>query len=344
MIKNKINLEKKIIQNKFNITKNFIYFLIAPLIIILIGIILLSTIGFNLGTDFTGYSVFKVYVNNEPEITDENVNSYDLNDKDDYKEVYNKIVSAIEDQNVKITSYLVSSMDIVGENFIVSNGQAIEVKIQHDTNKIELINEQNNNIYENLVDEFSYQNYDGAISSVDFVNPSSNLTWIISIVSSIIFAFIVAAIYLSLRYNRTASLVMLMQMALDIFLVFALLTICRITINFSLGIIFLSTFIFSLFNIIYVYMKINDIFKSGKYGSLNNNELTNVATKEITYKKMLIYISLIIISIIFAIVSVEGVRQVAISLILALISTFYTSQFILPSFISTFYKAKNLKK
>ena len=51
-------LNQKIVSSKFNITKNFLYFLIVPAVLLIVGIILLSTVGFNLGTDFTGKSTF----------------------------------------------------------------------------------------------------------------------------------------------------------------------------------------------------------------------------------------------------------------------------------------------
>ena len=340
----KLNLDSKIQNCKLNITKNFIYYLIAPLVILLTGIILLCTIGFNLGTDFTGYSVVKVYVNNEPEIVDDAVSSYDLNDKQDYNEVYNKIVNALSNQDVKITTYTISSMNIVEDNFIVSNGQAVEIKYQHNTTDLELIEVTDNTIRQNLITEFSYQNYDGAVSSADFVKPSANFGWTIAIVASIVFAFIASAIYMSFRYNPTASLVMLMQLALDLFLVIAMLTICRLTINFSMGIILLATFAFSLFNIIYFYMKTKDNLKSEKHGKVSLSQLANITTKEITFKKMLIYGLLLIATILFTAVAVEGVRQVALGLLIALVVTFYTSTFILPSFWATLFKNKSKQK
>lgn len=343
----KLNLDSKIQNSKLNIPKNFLYFLIAPLLILLTGVILLCTIGFNLGTDFTGYSVVKVYVNNELEIVDETVSSYDLNDKKDYNKVYNKITDALSGQDVKITSYTISSMNIIDENFIVSNGQAVEIKYQHNTNNLELIEVADNTIRQNLIAEFSYQNYDQAVSSADFVEPATNLGWTIAIVASIVFAFIVSAIYMSFRYSPTASLVMLMQLALDLFLVIALLTICRLTINFSMGIILLATFAFSLFNIIYFYMKTKDNLKSEKHGKVGLSMLANVTTKEMIYKKMLIYGLVLIATILFIAVAVEGVRQVALGLLIALVVTFYTSTFILPSFWVTLFKDKkkqNLNK
>ena len=69
--KNKFSLDKTIEKSKFNYCKNLKWFLIAPIAIILVGIILFSTIGFNLGLDFTGGSVLTVYSNNGGQILQE---------------------------------------------------------------------------------------------------------------------------------------------------------------------------------------------------------------------------------------------------------------------------------
>ena len=67
----KFSLDDTIANSKFDYCKNLKWILIAPAVIILIGIILFSTIGFNLGLDFTGGSVLTVYSNNGGEILKE---------------------------------------------------------------------------------------------------------------------------------------------------------------------------------------------------------------------------------------------------------------------------------
>ena len=339
----KMKLEQKILNSKLAINKNFLYFMIAPLVIILVGIILLSTVGLNLGTDFTGYSTLKVYVNNEPEITDTTVGNYDLNDTDDYNTVHDKIFNALSDTEVRVTSYVVSSMNIISNDFVVANGQAIELKYQHNTTNLEEIEIVDLTVRESIIQEFAYDNFEDAVSSADYVAPQANFGWAIAIVASIVFALIVAAIYLTFRYNPSASLVMLMQVALDIFLTIALLAICRITINYSMGIILLATFVFTLFNLIYFYMSAKENITSEKHGQLNIAQLSDITAKEILFKKTLIYLLVLVGVILFIAVAVAGVRSVALGLLVSLVVTFYTSTFILPTLWTTLYKAKAKK-
>ena len=58
----KFSLDNKIENSKFDFCKNLKWFLIAPLLIILIGIVLLCTLGFNLGLDFTGGTNITIYI------------------------------------------------------------------------------------------------------------------------------------------------------------------------------------------------------------------------------------------------------------------------------------------
>lgn len=61
----KFNLEERIKNSKFNTFANFKYFIIAPAVILLVGLILLCTIGFNKSIDFTGGYIAKVYIGSE---------------------------------------------------------------------------------------------------------------------------------------------------------------------------------------------------------------------------------------------------------------------------------------
>ena len=63
--KSKFSLDDKIQNSKFNYCKNLKWFLIAPIAIVLVGIIILSTLGFNLGIDFTGGSNMTIFVDKD---------------------------------------------------------------------------------------------------------------------------------------------------------------------------------------------------------------------------------------------------------------------------------------
>ena len=74
-----------------------------------------------------------------------------------------------------------------------------------------------------------------------------------------------------------------------------------------------------------------------------SDQLVELTAKEMTLKKSIIYIALFIISAVFSILAVEGVREVALGIMIALIVTYYNSQFILPSLWATIFKTKKKK-
>ena len=63
--KNKLSISKKIEKSKLDIVKNALYFVLLPVVILIVGVILLTTVGFSKGIDFAGGQTFKVYVNDE---------------------------------------------------------------------------------------------------------------------------------------------------------------------------------------------------------------------------------------------------------------------------------------
>ncbi len=338
--KNKMPLNQKIINSKFNITKNFLYFLIVPAVIILVGIILLCTLGFNLGTDFTGASTFKVYVNDEDKLGEEIV-SYNLDNKDDYNVIREKIEVVLEDNGLSIREYRTTSISIT--NYLIENGQAVEVVYQNTVDDIELIEAQNNDIRSSLITAFGYADVQEAISSVDFIPSYGSYNWAIGVVAGIVFASIIAICYMAFRYDMSAFIVGLIQVALDIFLTISLILVCRITINLSMGIILFSTLILTIVNLFHFYSTIKNNIKSGKLANLKNNDIANTTVKEITMSRILVYVILLTIAILFSALAVEGVREVSLGTLLSIVTTFYTSEFILPGLWATCYKKKTKK-
>ena len=169
MTKNKIpfdqKLENKLIASNWKISKNFLYYMIAPLVILLTAIVLICTVGFNLGTDFTGGSTFKLYVNNEALLGEnEQIKVYNLDNKDDYNEVYNKVKTILNKNGLKIVSYRKSSMDI--SEYKVFSGQAIEVIFRNKASGTDVANE-NESLKVQLLSEFNYNDYANAMSTVD---------------------------------------------------------------------------------------------------------------------------------------------------------------------------------
>lgn len=78
--KTKTSIDDRIQNSKFDFCKNLKWMLIAPIAIIIVGIVLLCTLGFNLGIDFTGGTNMKIFVNSDTTISEQVYNvDTDLN-------------------------------------------------------------------------------------------------------------------------------------------------------------------------------------------------------------------------------------------------------------------------
>ena len=336
MNKNRISLSNICANSKFSYIKNFIYFLIAPLVLILIGIIIFSIVGFNYGTDFVGGKTFKVYVNNDAIIQTQNVANYDISDSEEYNQVCLKIESVLSEYDVSVLTYRKTSITINEYNIFA--GQAIEVVVSN------FDDESDNKVHEALVNEFNYTGFEDSITQIEKTQPTFSFDWFIALLSSLVFALIIAIIYLSLRFNISAIVVTILQVCFDLFLTLALIAICRVTVDLSIGVVMLTTLIVSLLNIFFYYYKTKENFKVGKYEKLNHKNMADITINDLTYKKVLIYLMLILIICVFIISSVNSVRMLSLGILMVLFSTFYNSQFILPTLWATCYKQKHNKK
>ena len=330
------NLEQKFKDSKLNISKNFIYYIIGPLVLMLIALIIVCTVNFNLGSDFEGYSSFKVYVNNEEKIE---TTVYDLDKKKDYNDFKDKIQTIINDNGLKIISYRTSTMTI--SDYDVYNGQAVEVVFENNSKDNEQILLENQDLREQLVLAFNYTGFDLAVSSVDFTEATSSYMFIVQLFAGVALGLLAIIIYMLLRKYRSLVFMMIIQIALDLLITVSLISICRIVVNYSIAVAILVTFVISVLNCFMFINKQKGDLKTGKCEGLTNNEVADMVVKELSFKKMLAYILAILTTIIFICLSVPGVRNVALAVLVGIIATMYTSHFVMPALWAT---TKNFKK
>ena len=323
------NMQEKLKNSNFKVTKNFLYFIIAPLLVIIVGIVLSCTIGFNLGTDFANGTTFRVYTNNESIITD--AESYDLNDVNDYNEVYNKIQNVLNLHNAKLVSYRKTAMNIY--DYDVFAGQAVEIIYQGAASERE-------DVRNDILTEFNYTSQEKAVSSFDGVTSRYSFEYVVGIVSAVIFALIAVAVYMAFRYNPSAIFVSLLQVALDLFITLGLILITRVTVNLTIGAVIFTTLLLSLVNLMAYYMGIKSGVKQGKYEKMRESEIANSFTKETLVKKAVIFFALVLASVILIVMPINGLREIALGILISLFVTFYSSQFLLPSFWAVFTKRK----
>ncbi len=332
-------LEQKLTNCKLNISKNFSYYVIAPIILMAIAIILVCTINWNLGIDFRGYSSFKMYVNNEDKIASQ---VYNLDNKEDYNKLHEKVENVLCDNGYKIVSYRTSTITI--NDYDVYDGQAIEVVFKNNSNKNQEILDENQDLREKLLVEFGYEENDLALTSVDFTEAESPTQFMLKAFMGIVLGFVLVIIYMLLRKYRSFVFLVIMQVALDLLLTMSLVAICRICVDYSVLVAIFTIFVISILNCFVFINKQQYDARTGKFESMNDNEIADKVVKELSFKKLMGYVAAIVVSIIFICLPVPGIRNVALAVLVGLITTLYTSHFLMPGLWTTTKRMKIRKK
>lgn len=345
---NKFSMDKIISNSKFNYCKNLKWFLIAPIVIIVVGLILLFTVGFNLGLDFTGGSVIKVYANSEGII--ENCEQYDVNDNADFNAMRNKIEEVLNQYNLSINTFRTTTMDIEG---VITKGQAVEVRYQNiDGATGTEIAETNKEIRTKLQDVFGYkeisvtENYSYAISAPEVVTATASSELLMNAFIAMLVAMVLILIYVAFRFEITSGLAAVLALFHDLLVMTSLVLIFRITINSSFVAALVTILGYSINNTIIIFDRIRENTRNGKFEKSSNTEIANASVKQTMSRSILTTLTTFITIAMVAIIGVSDIREFAVPILVGILAGFYSSVFITPGLWAIAYRKpkKNKKK
>ena len=347
--KNKFSLDGVISTSKFNYSKNLKWFLIPSLVLILIGIIIFSTIGFNLGLDFTGGSVITVYSNNGGEILDEGgdtVTGYDLTNGAEYNEFKKIISDTLKEQG--ITGNIVfqtTSMQI--ESLNVNDGQAVIVKYQNIKGADAIqIADKNMEIREALLTSLGYDansDYDKAIASSGVITATASSDLLMKAFLAMIVAIVLILIYICFRFELTSGFAAVLALFHDLLIVSSLVLIFRITINSSFIAALVTILGYSINNTIVIFDRIRENIKSGIYEKSDNSVIANASVSETMTRSVYTTLTTFITIALVAIIGVSDIRDFALPIVFGILAGFYSSVFIAPGLWSIAFRGSKKK-
>ncbi len=333
--------DRKIAENKFDFYKNFKFFLIAGLALIIVGIFIFSFFGFNLGNDFASLSTIKIYTNTEGYSSDFKV--YNIDDKNDYNKVISIINNTLSEKGSSIESSQKTTIDILDKN--IKDAKAIEVTFYNDSalsedEQIEL----NAEIKIALMQAFGYETEDSillerAVSDAKIITSyNNNSTTIYSTIIALVVAVLFAIIYMVCRYEKPAFVTGFLTYVFDQMLLLSVLAITRIPFNLAtLGVV-VFTFFMSTINLLVFYSKSKELTASGAVDKFKVSAVANEVGKANIKFNSYLYGILFILSIVLIAVSTIAMRYVALAFLVAIIVNFFSSQFILCGLYSIAYK------
>lgn len=329
----RLSFDEKIATSRFDYCKNMKWFLIAPLAIILVGVILLCTIGFNLGMDFTGGSIMTVYANTDSTLTqlDENIESYDLDKAEDYNTMQEKINSILSNHGLSASVYQTTTMEL---NDLGVSGQGILVKYKNiDGATTAEIEDLNCLVRADLVAEFGYDaitNGDSAVANGGVVTPSASGELLMNSFIALLVALTLILIYIAFRFEFTSGLATVLAIFHDLLVTTSLVLMFRVTINASFIAALVTILGYTINNTIVVFDRIRENTKSGKYDKATNQEIANTSIKETLTRSIFTTLTTFVTIALVAIIGVQDIRDFAIPIVIGIVSGFYSSTFITP--------------
>ena len=364
MTKNKkikhFSIDEKIENSKFSYTKNLKYFIIAPIIIIVVGIILLCTLGFNLGFDFTGGTNMTIFVNSS-DWADENfsVQVYDIDD--DYETICNKISNVLNKYGLTASSFQKTTIDIDadrGLGYVITDGDAVIVKFQNGDIADEDVENQNNQIRFDLLKEFGFipesSNFEGfdfesnvnsaLVANGGVTTASASAELMMKSFLALFVAVIVILIYVALRFEITAGLAAILALFHDVLITASIMLICRIQINTAFIAALITILGYSINNTIIIFDRIRENLKMSKnLGKVDNNQIANKAVSGTMMRTILTTVTTFIMIFFITVIGVADIQQFAFPIMVGIIAGFYSSVFLTPGLWAIAYKPSKKK-
>ena len=359
--KQRFSIDEKIENSKFSYTKNLKYFIIAPLLIIVAGIVLLCTLGFNLGFDFTGGTSMTVFTNfnnaNDSVVLDELEQSYNLENGDEYQAACEKIEKVLNSFGLSASSYQTATMTIAsdeGYSYTFENCDAILFKIQNaDAADVE---SQNEEIKLALLKEFGYVSDDitaADLENVEFsalvsnggvIEPSTNFELTMRIMLAFVIAIVLVFLYVGFRFDFTTAFAVALALFHDVLITAAMMLICRIQISIAFFAALFMILCYSVYNTIIIFDRIKENLKLSKnLGKVDNHAVANKAVANTMMRTLITTIIALVLILFVIIIGVDGVREFAFPMLVGILASFYSSVFLAPGLWAMVYRPSKRK-
>lgn len=359
--KQRFSIDEKIENSKFSYTKNLKYFIIAPLLIIVAGIVLLCTLGFNLGFDFTGGTSMTVFTNfnnaNDSVVLDELEQSYNLENGDEYQAACEKIEKVLNSFGLSASSYQTATMTITsdeGYSYTFVNCDAILFKIQNaDAADVE---SQNEEIKLALLKEFGYVSDDitaADLENVEFsalvsnggvIEPSTNFELTMRIMLAFVIAIVLVFLYVGFRFDFTTAFAVALALFHDVLITAAMILICRIQISIAFFAALFMILCYSVYNTIIIFDRIKENLKLSKnLGKVDNHAVANKAVANTMMRTLITTLIALVLILFVIIIGVNGVREFAFPMLVGILASFYSSVFLAPGLWAMVYRPSKRK-
>ena len=351
----RFSIDERLEKSKFSYSKNLKYFIIAPIIIVVVGIILLCTLGFNLGFDFTGGTNMTIYMNDSSSTSGEKFSdqSYDLPNDEDYAKASQKIEKVLGLFGFSSSAIQKSEFNVnadAGYGFTISDGDAILVKFQNgDSDDIEDLN---NRIRLAFLVEFGYvdgltteevvdiQNAEDYLDDAEYsalvINggvTTANATTELMMKSflALFVAIVVILIYVAFRFELTSGLSAILALFHDVLVTASVMLMCRVEINTAFIAALITILGYSINNTIIIFDRIRENVKMSKnLGKIDNYAIADRSISSTMMRTVLTTLTTFVMIFFITVIGVADIREFAFPIMVGILAGFYSSVFLTP--------------
>ena len=319
----------------------------------IVGIIILSTLGFNLGIDFTGGSNMTIFVDKDQSYS--TTESFDI-DKDMSK-LENIVSGVLANHGLKITTVQTTTMDV--RDLGIEGGDAIIVKYQNNNSleneEIEQVNEQ---IKLELLKAFGFvdqsmtlenlesEDNKGLVANGGITTASASAELMMKSFIALIVAVAIILIYVAIRFELTSGLAAILALFHDILVTASVVLIFRVQINVAFIAALITILGYSINNTIIIFDKMREDRKIKEKANekIDNVALANNSVKQTMTRSILTALTTFISILMITLIGVPDIRQFAFPIMIGILAGFYSSVFITPGLWAIAYRPKKRKK
>ena len=297
--------------NSMPIAKNWKYWIIAPIVIIVATIILIlalgSQIGYtnavNIGIDFEGGTLVTVTIGQDA------IDNYDYH--------VDRITEAIEKHGVVVSYVQLQEAQNVNETSISFRYKNISTNDDEIAALNEEIREElNNSLYAEIKDNVTYESI-GATAAQDLLSKSG---------IALAVSLVLILIYIIVRFTPASGISAVIALIHDVVIMFCLTVLCRVQINQSFVAAIITIVAYSINNTIIIFDRCRENVKPFKgqkdipYATIGDQSVRdNMRRSVFTTLTTLVTVALL------AIFGSDTIREFCVPIILGLVAGFYSS-------------------
>lgn len=293
------------------IAKNWKFWIIAPIVILVVAVVLIAALGsqigytnaINIGIDFEGGTLVTVTIGQDA------IDNYDYH--------VDRITSAIEKHGVVVSYVQLQEAQNVNETSISFRYKNISKNDDEISALNEVIREElNNSLYAEIKDNVTYESI-GATAAQDLLSKSG-------IALAISLALIL--IYIIIRFTPASGIAAIIALIHDVVIMFCLSVICRVQINQSFVAAIITIIAYSINNTIIIFDRCRENVKPLKgQKDIPYAEIGDQSVRENMRRSLFTTFTTMVTVIFLAIFGSDTIREFCVPIILGLVAGFYSS-------------------